>query len=149
MHTPSPRTRAGALDQRCGPSVLLAVRAACVCVLGPKDGAKGSKQNVRTASDGANLPPPARVAPPSILAPVCARASPLQRKIFTLLLLLSITRPGKQHNVHTPVPGLLRLRRSQAKEHTTKWLCNRVQRRGNLTKLSLSLAHAKHTRFGS
>ena len=39
-----------------------------------------------------------------------------------------VTRPGKQHNVHTPAPGLLRLRRSQAKEHTTKWLCNnRVQ----------------------
>jgi hypothetical protein len=79
---------------------------------------------------------------------LCARVPPCSAN-FSLLLLLSITRPGKQHNVHTPAPGLLRLRRSQAKEHTTKWLCNKVQRRGNLTRMSLSLAHAKHTRFGS
>ena len=40
-----------------------------------------------------------------------------------------VTRWGRQHDVHTPAPGLLRLRHSQAKEHTTKWICNRVQRR--------------------
>ena len=40
--------------------------------------------------------------------------------------------------MRTPAPGLLPLRRSQAKEHTTKWLCNGVQRRGNLTEVPLS-----------
>ena len=57
-----------------------------------------------------------------------------------------VTRRGRQHNVHTPTPGLLPLRRSQAKEHKVA-LQQGATQRGSLS--CLSLAHAKHTRFGS